>query len=270
MASAIRQGPWTRIKPLQIDEVDDYTAAAYKHAEWTWGHHLNNLVKTMGHCPLLAITEVPYANSFIHDVDIFNNGRQHAGFLDRPLKELCINRTSLFNRSRFSITHHTYSAYALFKRIDRERDGHQKLLHLHEHQKYRDIYTTRENACLDYAVEVSRDAHDITDEEFDHLTSVLAQYNRGEAPPHEMTSFDKAFLEKWRGYGPDEHSALVDSQVVELTWLIGQFCLLNRFFTALQVPDETADDDFDFVSAYVAAVPQDIRQRNDILLGASF
>src|ERR1700675_104663 len=44
------QGPWTRIRPLQIDEVDDHTAAAYMHGQWTWGHFPNNLMKMMGHC----------------------------------------------------------------------------------------------------------------------------------------------------------------------------------------------------------------------------
>lgn len=32
------QGPWTRIRPLQINEVDDYTASAFKQGELTWGH----------------------------------------------------------------------------------------------------------------------------------------------------------------------------------------------------------------------------------------
>jgi alkylhydroperoxidase family enzyme len=268
MPSAISQGPWTRVRPLQIDEVDDYTAAAYKQAEWTWGHHLNNLVKTMGHCPLLTITEVPYANSFIHDVDVFNNGRLYAGFLDRPLKELVINRTSLFNRSRFSITHHTYSAVALFQRLGREEDGHRKLLHLHEHEEHREAYTLREKVCLDYAVKVCRDAHDVTDDDVERLRNALEHHNRGSAD--EMTSFDHDFIAKWGDYSSEQHAALVDSQLVELTWLIGQFCLLNRFFTALQVPDETADDDFDFAAAYTETVPADVRERNEAVLDGGF
>jgi alkylhydroperoxidase family enzyme len=270
MASAIGQGAWTRVRPLQIDEVDDYTAAAYKQAEATWGHHPNNLVKIMGHCPLLAITEVPYANSFIHEVDVFNNGRQHAGFVDRVLKELCITRTSLFNRSRYSTTHHSYAAYTLFKLADREAEGHQKLLHLHEHDQHRDLYTARENACLDYAVKVSADAHQVTDAEFGALKRVLEKHNRGEAAADEMTSIDREFIEKWRGYSDEEHAALVDSQLVELTWLIAQFCLLNRCFTVLQVPVENAEDEFNFLDVYLAQLPEDIRQRNDTLLAGAF
>lgn len=264
------QGPWTRIRPLQIDEVDDYTASAFKQGELTWGHFPNNLIKMMGHCPSLAITEVPYANSFIFDTDVFNNGRQVAGFLDRPLKELCISRTSLYNRSRYSVNHHSFIGLTVFRGLDREDEGHQKLLHLHEHENHREIYTARENACLDYTVKVCRDPHEVTDEEFRALKNILQQYNRGAAPAGEMSSFDRRFVEKWAAYSGTQHDALVDSQLVELTWLVGHFCLLNRWFTALQVPDESAEDEADFLAAYAANVPDDIRQRNETILRGDF
>jgi alkylhydroperoxidase family enzyme len=264
------QGPWTRIRPLQITEVDDYTASAFKQGELTWGHFPNNLIKVMGHCPSLVITEVPYANSFIFDTDVFNNGKQFAGFLDRPLKELCINRTSLYNRSRYSVTHHSFICYVVFRTAGREQAGHQKLVHLHEHQNHRGLYTARENACLDFTVKVCRDAHEVTDAEFKALRDTLEKYNRGTAVAAEMTDFDKAFIRKWASYTDAQHAALLDSQLVELTWLIGQFCLLNRWFTALQVPDEGPQDEADFLGAYQANVPEDIRKRNEDLLKGDF
>jgi alkylhydroperoxidase family enzyme len=270
MASQISQGPWTRIRPLQIDEVDDYTAAAYRQGELTWGHFPNNLIKMMGHCPSLAITEVPYANSFIFDIDVFNHGRQYAGFLDRPLKELCISRTSLFNRSRYSVTHHSYIGYALFKREGREAEGHRKLVHLHEHENKPDIYTRREHASLDYVVKVARDPHEVSDDDFQELKTALDQYNRGQAPENEMTEFDREFIKKWSAYTDEQHTSLVDSQLVELTWLIGHFCLLNRWFTALQVPDESVEDEANFLGVYEQDVPADIRERNDTLLRGEF
>jgi alkylhydroperoxidase family enzyme len=264
------QGPWTRIRPLQINEVDDYTAAAFKHGELTWGHFPNNLMKVMGHCPSLAITEVPYANAFIFDIDTFNNGKQFAGFLDRPLKELCISRTSLFNRSRYSVTHHSFIGYALFRSLGREDEGHRKLLNLHEHEKHRALYTARENACLDVTVKVCRDAHLVTDAEFQALRVELERYNRGTVPATEMTEFDRLFVHKWSGYTDMQHAALVDSQIVELTWLVAHFCLLNRWFTVLQVPDEGPEDEANFRGAYDANVPEDIRRRNDTVLGRDF
>ncbi|MFA4973028.1 MAG: hypothetical protein WC683_10460 [bacterium] len=266
----MKQGPWTRIRPLQIDEVDDYTAAAYRQGELTWGHFPNNLMKVMGHCPSLAITEVPYANSFIFDIDVFNQGKQFAGFLDRPLKELCISRTSLHNRSRYSVTHHSFIGFMLFKSVGREEEGHNKLLHLHEHAANRGIYTARENICFDVIVKMCQDAHTVTDAEFGSLKREFDRYNRGQLPAGEVTEFDRHFVEKWRGYDDKQHAALVDRQVVEFAWLVGHFCLLNRWFTFLQVPDEAPDDEANFQGAYDANVPADIRQRNERLLGHGF
>lgn len=269
-ATQVNQGPWTRIRPLQINEVDDYTAAAYKQGELTWGHFPNNLMKVMGHCPQLAITEVSYANSFIFDVDLYNNGKQFAGFLERPLKELLISRTSLFNRSRYSITHHSFIGYDLFRRLGREDEGHRKLLQLHEHQTHRNTYTERENVCLDYAVKVAQDAHLVTNDEFNRIKASFRLHNTGKLPSNQMSDFDRKFIEKWSAYDDAAHDGLVDSQMVEMTWLIGQFCLLNRWFTALQVPDETGADEANFLGAYESGVPKDIRDRNESVLGSGF
>src|SRR5215472_1879741 len=82
------QGPWTRIRPLQIDEVDDKTAVAMKAGELTWGHFPNNLIKVIAYCPRLAHTEVEYANSFTFDPVTLMGDLQIAGFNDRFLKEL--------------------------------------------------------------------------------------------------------------------------------------------------------------------------------------
>ena len=262
------QGEWTRIRPLQISDVDDYTASALKHGELTWGHFPNNLMKVMAHCPSLAITEVPYANSFIFDIDVFNNGKQFAGFLDRPLKELCISRTSLYNRSRYSVTHHAFIGYFLFKNLNREEEGRKKYLHLHAHQNFTKEYTTRENCCLDYAVKMCKDAHDITDSDWNSLKTALDDYNKGNAI--EMTEFDKNFIKKWNAYSDDQYKKLLDSQLVELTWIIGQFILLNKWFTALQVPDEGPLDEADFLAAYKDVVPEEIRKRNEDVLNGDF
>jgi hypothetical protein len=131
-----KQGPWTRIRPLQTGEVDDKTAAAIKAAELTWGHFPNNLIKVIAYCPRLAHTEVEYVNSFVFDPVTLQGDLQIAGFNDRFLKELVISRTSLANRSRYSITHHSYIGMSLFTAANRGAEGHAKLLHLHEHEKH--------------------------------------------------------------------------------------------------------------------------------------
>jgi alkylhydroperoxidase family enzyme len=251
-----RQGRWTRIRPLQIEEVDDYTAAAYKQAELTWGHFPNNLAKVMGYCPRLIQTEIEYCNTFIFDPETYLGDRQIAGFNDRFIKELVISRTSLINRSRYSITHHSFIAMALFSGAGRAEEGHQKLLHLHEHEAHPDVYTEREHAVLDYTAKVTKDAHLVSDAEFENLKRLLAQHNRTDVRLGQLSQEEM-----------DRH---VERQIVELTWLIGHFCLLNRWFTVLQVPDEGPSDELDFLAAYANVVPADIRERNEAVLGGDF
>ncbi|WP_101946995.1 carboxymuconolactone decarboxylase family protein [Mycobacterium sp. 3519A] len=237
----------TRIRPLEIDEVDAKTAAAIKTGELTRGGFPNNFVKVMAHCPRFVQLEIEYANSFMFDPVTYVGGVQTAGFNDRFLKELVISRTSLLNRSHYSVRHQSLVATALFNDAGRGEEGHRKLLYLHEHENHPDVYTARERVVLDYTVTVSRDAHTVTDQDFADLRKVLEAHNRTDARLNEL---DDAAMARH-----------VDSQVVELTWLIGHLCLLNRWFTALQVPDET-----EFVTLYERTVPNDIRERNARIL----
>jgi alkylhydroperoxidase family enzyme len=248
-----KQGPWTRIRPLQRSELDPYTEAGMAVGEITWGRFRNNLCRVMAYLPRMLQTEVEYCNSFIFDPPIFRGDVQEAGFNDRFLKELVISKTSLINRSRYSITHHSFLGMALYNGANRGGEGHKKLLHLHEHEKHPEIYSPLEMAVLDYTAKVTRDAHLVTNAEFEELRRLLA----ADGPA------DKAMTAERRR----RH---VDSRIVELTWLIGHFCLLNRWFTVLQVPDENADDEDNFLAAYESVVPADIRQRNDAILKGDF
>lgn len=253
----IPQGTWTRIRPLQRDEIDPYTHAAMVTGELTWGNFRNNLCKVLAYTPKLLQTEIEYGNSFIFDPPSFRGDVMEAGFNDRFIKELVISRTSLINRSRYSITHHSFIGMLLFKTAGREEEGHRKYLHLHEHDKHPDVYTERERIVLDYTSKITVDAHLVTDEEFGQMRSVLAEHNRQD--------------ERLVALAEKEPQRLVDAQIVELTWLCGHFCLLNRWFTVLQVPDEGPEDEDNFLlDAYEKVVPADIRQRNEDILQDDF
>lgn len=252
----ISQGPWTRIRPLQRDEIDMYTHAGMMAGEITWGGFPNNLCKVMAYTPRLLQTEVEYCNTFIFDPSTVRGDVQEAGFNDRFIKELVISKTSLINRARYSVTHHAGIGMGLYTEAGRAEEAHQKYLHLHEHEKHPDVYTERERVILDYTAKVTKDAHLVTDEDFEALRRVLREHN--------MTD---ARLKKLSAEEMDRH---VDSQIVELTWLIGHFCLLNRWFTVLQVPDESSDDEGDFLAFYEQNVPEDIRKRNEDILKGDF
>lgn len=252
----ISQGPWTRIRPLQRDEMDPYTEAGMVEGEITWGRFRNNLGKVMAYLPRMTQTEVEYCNTFIFDPPSFRGEVQEAGFNDRCIKELVISRVSLCNRCRYSVTHHAFIGWMAFNAAGREDEAHDKYLHLHEHEKHPEVYTERERAVLDYAVDLCRDAHRVSDEQFAELRRVLREHNLKD---EELARLSDEQLDRY-----------VDSQIVELTWLAGHFCLLNRWFTALQVPDETSADEDDFLTVYEQVVPEDIRQRNERILGNGF
>ncbi len=252
----ISQGSWTRIRPLQRDEVDAYTRAGMMTGESTWGGFRTNLLKVMAYTPRLIQTEVEYCNTFIFDPPTFRGDVQEAGFNDRFIKELVISRTSVVNRSRYSVKHHGLIGMLLYGESGRGEEGHQKYLHLHEHEKHADLYTDRERAVLDYTVKVATDAHLVSDEEFAELRRVLRENNLQD--------------ERLKALPPEEMDRHVGSQIVELTWLIGHFCLLNRWFTVLQVPEEVSSDEDDFGSLYEQVVPEDIRKRNEDILREPF
>ncbi len=252
----ISQGPWTRIRPLQRDELDAYTHAGMVAGELTWGGFRNNLCKVMAYTPRLMQTEVEYCNTFIFDPPTFRGDVQEAGFNDRFIKELVISKTSLINRSRYSVTHHAGIGMMLYTDAGRREEAHRKYLHLHEHEKHPDIYTERERVILDYTAKVTKDAHLVTDGEFEELRRVLWEHNKQD--------------EQLAKFSDEEMARHVDSQIVELTWLIGHFCLLNRWFTVLQVPDEGPEDEDNFLAAYEEAVPEDIRKRNEDILQGGF
>jgi alkylhydroperoxidase family enzyme len=254
--SKISQGPWTRIRPLQRDELDPYTEAGMVLAELTWGRFRNNLARVIAYCPALMQTEVEYCNTFIFDAPAFRGDVQESGFNTRFLRELVISKTSLINRSRYSITHHSFLGMKLFTDAGRREEGHRKLLHLHEHEKHPDIYTDLERVVLDYTAKVTRDAHTVSDSDFEQLRAALGVDSRQDA--------------RLAALAPEKFARHVDTRIVELTWLCGHFCLLNRWFTALQVPDEGPQDEDNFLAAYAAIVPEDIRQRNDDILAGDF
>lgn len=251
-----QQGPWTRIRPLQRAELDPYTEAGMAVGELTWGRFRNNLCRVMAYLPRMLQTEVEYCNTFIFDPPTYRGKIQEAGFNDRFLKELVISKTSLINRARYSVTHHSFLGMALYSEAGRGDEGHRKLLHLHEHEKHPEIYSPLEMAVLDYTAKVTRDAHLVTDSDFKELHRLLAADNVGNLAVAAMP--------------PDQQKRHVYSRIVELTWLIGHFCLLNRWFTALQVPDEGPNDEDNFLAFYEQVVPLDIRQRNDAILKNDF
>jgi hypothetical protein len=250
-----------RVAPLAYDAVKDkgVTASAIAHASWTWGqgtYFPSNLIKTMAQCPRLAQTEVDYANAFIFDEEFYLNGVQQAGFVDRCLKELLITCVALTNRCRYTTTHHSFIGYSTYENACRLDEYLPKFLHLHEDDltPYRANYTELEYNLIIYAKKICRDPHTITDEEIRRIKRLLGAYN----------------LKRKDGLSDEANERLINSQMVEITWLISHFCLLTRWFTALQVEDEGEEAEVNFLKLYAETVPPEIIARNNHVLGDSF
>ncbi|MCK4351778.1 hypothetical protein KAW65_00030 [candidate division WOR-3 bacterium] len=251
-----------RILPLQMEDLKDkgYTKSALHEAAYTWGQGTffpNNLIKVMAHCPKLAQTEIIYANSFLFDEEVWLNGVQQAGFVNRCLREMVISCISLINRCRYSVTHHSLIGYLEFQKAGRSRQEYiDKYLHLHEFDSsaYKKNYTLLELALFEYAKKICEDPHTVSDKEFEKLQRLFAAYNRKQS---------KKIISK-------QNEQLVKSQIVEITWLVCHFCLLNRWFTVLHVEDEGKKDELDFLKIYEETVPEEIIRRNNLLLGDDF
>lgn len=286
-----------RVLPRLPTQVAPEVRAEFDKAMETWGIH-NNLVRTMGAHPALALTEVDYANSFIflteNYAEIPRPGAEasgatvlfpRAGFIDRITKELVITLVSLLNRSRYSITHHGVIAYGTLSGMVRGATPEEKqqraeamLLGLangsgqatYRNRQWRGepLYSRLHLAALQLAENMNFDPHLVPDARIEELKSALredavARITGGPlAPQFGASGPDAAYLD-----------AFVDGMLVELSWCIAHFSgLLNRWFTILKVEDEgfaVNPQGQSFVDVYNAAVPESIKLRNNQLLGGS-
>lgn len=278
-----------RIEPRKPEDVNPTLRSEYDKARNTWGID-NNLMRTMGCHPRLAMTEVNYANAFIFDEGVFEQvpkpGRTassqetvlfpSAGFIDRVTKELVINYVSQRNRSRYSITHHSMIAYGTLSKIVGAEKAEALMTGMVNadgesiFDSQGDLYSSLQLAALRVAEKSNADPHLVTDAEMEALRDELekearAQIATGPCGPQ----FGNA--------GPDATyvSFYVDAMMVEITWCMVHFGgLLNRWFTLLKVRDEafpidlTQDGDpVTFPEAYNATLPDSIKELNNALLG---
>lgn len=281
-----------RVHPLPPDSVNAYVRSEYDKTVNTWGIP-NNLVRTMGWHPGLALTEVDYANSFIFDEGLYTTipmpgsaspGESvpfpQAGFVDRVIKELVINLVSLLNKSRYSITHHTVIAYTTLCDIlpesneKRRRELAEELLFnlvdddaqpSFERAQFRDraLYSELQVHCLTLATKLQSDAHQVTDDEFEELRASLRDQAERQIEDSILSSDARTKRKKYV-------DAYVNAMIVELTWCIVHFAgLLNKWFTVLKVMDESDAevDGIDFVSHYNSVVPDRIKEKNNRILG---
>ncbi len=157
---------------VQSDRDFGITQGGQSLASWGWGrggHFPGSLVFALQHLPDPGREEVLYSLALMFNEDQTRNGVLVAGFVDRVLKELLIQKVYRLNRSRYGLEHHTVFAYNEFLRryggggfrrpgmsdADVRRateraltECTEKLLYLHEANKHPEKYSPVELAAF--------------------------------------------------------------------------------------------------------------------------
>jgi alkylhydroperoxidase family enzyme len=175
--------------PLTSYEVDadrDFgiTQGGQSVASWGWGrgaHAPGSLVFALQYLPDAGREEAFYSLALMFNEDQTRNGTLVAGFVDRVLKELLIQKIYRLNRSRYGLEHHTLFAYTEFLRrygggnfrragmsdTDAQRateraltECTEKLLYVHEANKHPEKYSPVELAAFTWVDAVMLRPHE--------------------------------------------------------------------------------------------------------------
>ena len=170
----------SRISRLDRSQVTPETAALYDKVFAQRGN-VPNMFRVMAHRPEIFSTMQAHFGAVLN-----------TGTVSTKLKELIIVRTSQVNETPYCLASHT----VLAKRLGWSDE---QLAHLAEWPQ-REDFTAAEKAALRLAETVTRDAHKVSDEQFDEL----------------------------RGF-------FSEGEIVELLCAIGLFNYFNRFNDALRM-----------------------------------
>ncbi len=241
---------------VQTDRDLGITQGGQSLASWGWGrgtHFPGSLVFTLQHLPDPGREEVLYSLALMFNEDQTRNGALVAGFVDRVLKELLIQKVYRLNRSRYGLEHHTVFAYNEFLRRyggggfrrPGMSDAHvrrateraltectEKLLYLHEANKHPEKYSPVELAAFAWA-----DAVVLRPHEAYHLEPALRQAlkNQNEA---EITAGTR-WLDMTGGVTRDDAlKRLLDHQVAELGMFVPHMDGIGRATTIMRLEVE--------------------------------
>jgi alkylhydroperoxidase family enzyme len=247
--------------PLTSYEVDadrDFgiTQGGQSVASWGWGrgaHAPGSLVFALQYLPDAGREEAFYSLALMFNEDQTRNGTLVAGFVDRVLKELLIQKIYRLNRSRYGLEHHTLFAYAEFLRrygggnfrragmsdIDAQRateraltECTEKLLYVHEANKHPEKYSPVELAAFAWVDAVMLRPHEAYRRE-PALREALQNQNEAEI----------AAGTRWldmTGNVTHEEAAkrLLDHQIAELGMFVPHIDGVGRAMTMMRLEAE--------------------------------
>jgi len=225
-------------------------------AAWGWGrgaHIPGSLVFALQHLPDAGREEVFYSLALMFNEDQTRNGALVAGFVDRVLKELLIQKIYRLNRSRYGLEHHTLFAYTEFLRrygggnfrragmsdTDAQRateraltECTEKLLYVHEADKHSEKYSPVELAALTWVDAVILRPHEAYRRE-GALREALQNQNESEI------AAGTRWLDMTANVTRDEAvKRLLDHQIAELGMFVAHIDAVGRAMTMMRLEAE--------------------------------
>ena len=241
---------------LNPDRDFGITKGGQSLAAWGWGrgaHQPGSLVHALQYLPDAGREEVFYSLALMFNEDQTRNGVLVAGFVDRVLKELLVQKVYRLSRSRYGLEHHTVFAYDEFLRhysgggyrqpgtsdSDARRateraltECTEKLLYLHEANKHADKYSPVELAAFAWVDSVILRPHEAY-----RLEPALRQALKNQ--DHAEIAAGTRWLDMAGGVTRDDAiNRLLDHQIAELAMFVSHMDGIGRAMTMMQLEVE--------------------------------
>jgi alkylhydroperoxidase family enzyme len=258
VAPAPLKGARIPLAPYELNRDRDFgiTQGGQSLAAWGWGrgaHMPGSLVSALQYLPDAGREEAMYSLALMFNEDQTRNGVLVAGFVDRILKELLVQKVYRLSRSRYGLEHHTVFAYDEFLRrysgggyrrpgvsdADARRATEQalkecteKLLYVHEANKHPEKYSPVELAAFAWVNAVILRPHEAY-----RLEPALreALKNQNEAEIAAGTRWLDMTGEVTRA---DAVNRLLDHQIAELAMFVSHMDGIGRAMTMMQLEVE--------------------------------
>jgi alkylhydroperoxidase family enzyme len=225
-------------------------------AAWGWGrgaHQPGSLVSALQHLPDAGREEAMYSLALMFNEDQTRNGVLVAGFADRVLKELLVQKVYRLTRSRYGLEHHTIFAYDEFLRrysgggyrrpgtsdADARRateraltECTEKLLYVHEANRHPDKYSPVELAALAWVDAVILRPHEAYRLE-PALRQALKTQNEAE-----IAAGTRWLDMAGGGTRADALNRLLDHQIAELAMFVSHMDGVGRAMTMMKLEAE--------------------------------
>lgn len=271
----------------------NWTKGLQSMSDWIWSGNLNpvpfpnNLGKFFLQIPGTFEQQLNYSTTLIFDEPSFKNGIQISGFINRVQREMIISFIGQKRKAWYTITHHAILGFlTATKHGLTKKEFSDKWSNLLNYKISKDYYSELELELLEFANCFATDPKKYSNESYKKLRKLLKEdniknyaSNKGKFDSQQSARYswqssklkgldeDEAIKLSNEAYdnsgnilSKKENENLVNSQLVELSFLCLQFVALSCVFSGINIPDE------DFLSSVLEDLipPELINTINEI------